>query len=63
MADPTINRRVAELEVANYSLTERLDNAERKLRQLGYRRCDMIASNCKGYHSDGVSRQIPNRQA
>lgn len=38
-----------------YDLRERLENAERRLRQLGYVRCDMIACNCKGYHFNGES--------
>ena len=43
------------LQVRCYEMAERLDNAERRLRQLGYVRCDMIACNCKGYHFNGES--------
>jgi hypothetical protein len=46
-------RWLAAREVANYELTERLNNAEWKLRQLGYRRCTSVACNCKGYHFNG----------
>lgn len=42
-------------DVANYDLTERLRNAEWRLRQLGYERCSSIACNCKGYHFNGES--------
>jgi hypothetical protein len=43
------------LQVRSYEMAERLDNAERRLRQLGYERCSSIACNCKGYHFNGES--------
>ncbi len=43
------------LQIRSYEMAERLDNAERRLRQLGYERCSSIACNCKGYHFNGES--------
>lgn len=48
-----IGKLVGIMDCERYDLKERLGNAERRLRQLGYERCSSIACNCKGYHFNG----------